>query len=101
MSNEPVPADPQVEPTEADPEVQFSSDKRSRFSLRTLGLVLGGAAALAFSRLMSGLLYGVEPTDPYCFFGSAIVFIAVAALACFLPSRRATAIDPMVALRTN
>ena len=58
-------------------------------------------ASAGLSRLLSGLLYGVEPTDPYCFFGSAIVFVGVAALACFLPSRRATAIDPMVALRTN
>ncbi len=85
----------------AEPRKVMSMLMRQGMASVGVGLALGGVAALAFSRVMSGLLYGVEPTDPYCFFGSAIVFIAVAAPACFLPSRRATAIDPMVALRTN
>ena len=85
----------------AEPRKVMSMLMRQGMTSVVVGLVLGGAAALAFSRVMSGLLYGVEPTDPYCFLGSAIVFIGVAALACFLPSRRATTIDPMVALRTN
>ena len=85
----------------AEPRKVMSMLMRQGMTSVVVGLVLGGAAALAFSRVMSGLLYGVEPTDPYCFFGSAVVFVGVAAFACFLPSRRATAIDPMVALRTN
>jgi putative ABC transport system permease protein len=65
-----------------------------------LGLALGAAAALALARLVSGLLFGVAPTDLLCFVGSAAVLLAVATLACLLPARRAVAIDPQIALRS-
>jgi putative ABC transport system permease protein len=65
-----------------------------------LGLALGTAGALALVRLVSGLLFGVAPTDVLCFVGSGVVLAAVAAVACFLPARRATAIDPQLALRS-
>ena len=65
------------------------------------GLALGIAGALALSRLVSGLLFGVGPTDPICYAGSAIVIIAAALAACFLPARRATAVSPMTALRAQ
>ena len=57
--------------------------------------------ALGLSRLVSGILFGVAPTDPACFVGSAIVLVLVALVASFLPARRATGIDPMLALRAE
>jgi putative ABC transport system permease protein len=65
-----------------------------------LGLVLGVAGALALTRLATGLLYGIGPTDVACFTASALVLVAVATLACLLPARRATLIHPLVALRS-
>jgi putative ABC transport system permease protein len=65
-----------------------------------LGLGLGAVAALALARLVSGLLFGVAPTDALCFVGSGMLLVLVAALACLLPARRATSIDPQMALRS-
>jgi putative ABC transport system permease protein len=65
------------------------------------GLALGAAGALALSRLVSGLLFGVGPNDPLCFAGSAVVLVLAALAGCFLPARRATAVSPMVALRSE
>jgi putative ABC transport system permease protein len=66
-----------------------------------IGLGIGLLGALALSRLVSGLLFGVDPTDPLCFVGSTAVLVVVAIVACLLPARRALAIQPMVALRTD
>ncbi|MES1240872.1 MAG: ABC transporter permease [Acidobacteriota bacterium] len=63
------------------------------------GLALGMAGALALTRLMTGLLFGVEPTDPFTFAAVSLLLLAVAAVACLIPARRATEIHPMVALR--
>ena len=65
-----------------------------------LGLAIGAAGALALVRLVSGLLFGVAPTDLLCFVGSGVVLAAVAAVACLVPARRATTIDPQLALRS-
>jgi putative ABC transport system permease protein len=65
-----------------------------------MGLALGTVGALALARLVSGLLYGVAPTDLACFVGSGLLLVAVAAVACLVPAQRATAIDPQLALRS-
>ena len=66
-----------------------------------VGLALGIAGALALSRLVSGLLFGVGPTDIYCFVGSAAVLLGGGRAACLLPARRATAVSPITALRAQ
>jgi len=55
--------------------------------------------ALAVGHTIRGLLYGVNPLDPFTLLVSLAVFLAVALLACYVPARRAARIDPMVALR--
>jgi len=72
---------------------------RRGVSLVTLGMLLGTAAALALTRMMATLIYGVSSTDPLTFAGAVGLLAAVAAVACLLPAFRATRIDPVVALR--
>ena len=64
-----------------------------------LGLASGLAAALAGSRVIAGLLYGVAPTDAVTFAGVALVLVATALLAALLPARRAARVDPLIAIR--
>jgi predicted permease len=67
--------------------------------LSAVGAAVGLAGALAASRLMSGFIYGVAPTDPLSYTASILVAIGVALAACYFPARRATKVDPIVALR--
>jgi ABC-type antimicrobial peptide transport system permease subunit len=69
--------------------------------LALLGVVAGLAAAFALSRLLVAVLYGVRPADPLTFAGMALVLVLTAALASWLPARRAAALDPVETLRAD
>ena len=71
----------------------------SGLKLTGLGLLIGIAVALAATRLIASFLYGVAPWDPVTFISTAAIFLAVAVAASYFPARRATAIDPVEALR--
>jgi putative ABC transport system permease protein len=74
---------------------------RSGLKLVALGLVVGLAGAVGAARLIQSLLFNVGTLDPLIYGGVTALFAAVAALACLLPSLRASRIDPLVALRTD
>jgi putative ABC transport system permease protein len=72
---------------------------RRGMALTGVGIVLGTAGALALSRLISGMLYGVSSNDPLVYGGASLIFALVALAACLIPARRAARIDPISALR--
>lgn len=72
---------------------------RQGLTLAAIGIAVGLTAALLLARLIQSLLYGVKPDDPVTFAAVAVTLAVVAVLACYLPARRATKIDPIEALR--
>jgi len=67
--------------------------------LAGIGLVVGIAGAVAASRVIAAMLYGISPTNVAAYLGTAFVMLAVAGAATWLPARRATRVDPVIALR--
>ena len=74
---------------------------RNGLRLTAIGLIIGLALAVGLGFAMRSMLFGVSPVDPITFAGLALVMIAVSAMACWLPARRAAAIDPLEALRSE
>jgi ABC-type antimicrobial peptide transport system permease subunit len=74
---------------------------REGLALAAIGIAIGLTLALAVTRLMAGFLIGISPFDPVTFVGVPLLLGIVTLLACWLPARRATRVDPMIALRAE
>ena len=74
---------------------------RQGMRLAGIGMIVGLLGAVALTRLMANLLYGVNPADPLTLLAVTLLLGAIALLACYIPARRATAVDPVVALRSE
>jgi predicted permease len=74
---------------------------RQGLQLVLIGLAIGCAGALVLTEVLTTMLFGIQPTDGVTFVAVAMVLIAVAAIACFVPARRAASVDPILALRVS
>ena len=74
---------------------------RHGLRLALVGVALGIISAIALGRVLQSLLYGISAGDPLTFASVSLIAIAMASLACYLPARRATGVDPMIALRSE
>ena len=69
--------------------------------LAAIAILIGSAGAFALTRLLTGLLAGVSPTDPLSFSISVMLLLIAVGLACAIPARRASKVDPMIAIRAD
>jgi putative ABC transport system permease protein len=74
---------------------------RDGMRLALAGLALGAGIALLSARLAQSMLFDVSPTDPFAFAATSIGVLGVALLACYLPARHASRVDPLVAMRAE
>lgn len=74
---------------------------RHGVAVTAFGIALGLAGAFGISRLIQSLLFGTSPLDPYVLAGAVLFMLLVAAAAAYFPARRATTVDPRLALQTN
>jgi hypothetical protein len=72
---------------------------REGMTLVALGVAVGVGGAWALARVLEGLVFGISPRDPATFLGVSLLLLLVALLACWIPARRASRVDPIVALR--
>ena len=79
----------------------FALIMRRGAGLTMIGIAVGTGASLGFARVLASELHGVTTTDPFTYIVAGLVLLAVALAACWLPARRATRVDPLVALRTT
>jgi putative ABC transport system permease protein len=80
-------------------EVRFVRGAAGTTSFLSIRIVLGLLFSLGLSRVLSTLFFGVSPYDPATYAGVSLGLMAVAIIACYVPARRATRVDPIVALR--
>jgi ABC-type antimicrobial peptide transport system permease subunit len=72
---------------------------RQGLGMALVGTAVGMAGAALLTKLLASFLYGTSPTDVLTFAGVSLLFLLVAAAACFIPARQVTSIDPLIALR--
>ena len=85
----------------ADPKNVLTLVLRDGLTLVSIGLVVGAVGALALGATISRFLHGVSPADPASFVSASAILLAVAGLACYLPARRASRVDPLTVLRAD
>ena len=85
----------------ASPSQAMQHVMRGGLRMCLIGIIAGGAAALALGQTLSGLLFGIGAQDPATFIATGLALLAIATVACWLPARRATRIDPALALRAD
>jgi putative ABC transport system permease protein len=74
---------------------------RHAFTMTAIGVTFGLAGAVALTRVLRRYLYEIEPSDPIALTAAALMLLVVAAAAIYVPARRATAVDPLIALRAE